>query len=129
MHDAQAQVTLQAINDIKLDIDNEISQMRMEFRSILEEMNAGVKVLAQAQRNGGVTLNNTHVAKAVRSVQTIGKNITNWTPGQYAGLEMLQPPNIIRRPVGYAGAGRDERSQDGNDSRPDSPFRHSNISR
>jgi len=82
--ETHAEVTLKAIEQLKLDFNNEIGQLRREVGAILEEVNSEVKALARTQRDGGVTFTNTNVARAVKSVQSIGKNIPKWTPSHRA---------------------------------------------
>lgn len=75
--EANAMATLKAIDQMKLDIDNEISSMRREMGSVLNELKSEIKALVQLQRDGAITFGNTNVGRAVKSVTTIGKNIQN----------------------------------------------------
>uniref|UniRef100_A0A7S4HP16 Ion transport domain-containing protein n=2 Tax=Odontella aurita TaxID=265563 RepID=A0A7S4HP16_9STRA len=75
--EANSMATLKAIDQLKLDIDQEITDMRREMGSVLKEMKSEIQELVQLQKDGAITFGNTNVGRAVKGVTTIGKNIQN----------------------------------------------------
>jgi hypothetical protein len=70
-----AELTHQAMADFKASIDNDIAALRREIVGMLQDVSNDMKEIRRVQKEGGVTFNGSNVAKAVRAVKSIGKNL------------------------------------------------------
>jgi hypothetical protein len=70
-----AELTHQAMADFKVSIDNDIAALRREIVGMLQDVSNDMKEMRRVQKEGGVTFNGSNVAKAVRAVKSIGKNL------------------------------------------------------
>ena len=65
-----------AIDQLKSDIDAELSNLRKDVVSLLEDMAGDVRSIRRLQSHDGITLNGKNVAKAVKAVKSIGRRGT-----------------------------------------------------
>lgn len=61
------------LDQFKTDIDTELSNLRSEVLSVLEDMAGDIRNIRRLQSHDGITLNGKNVAKAVKAVKTIGR--------------------------------------------------------
>ena len=63
-----------AMDELKADMENNITVLRKEMVSLLQDVSRDLKEMRRVQKEGGVTFNGSNVAKAVRAVKSMGNS-------------------------------------------------------
>lgn len=74
---ANAERQQKAMDQLKMDIDTEISSFRREVISLLEDISDDINTIRRLQSHDGVTFNGRNISKAVKAVKSIGRHGKN----------------------------------------------------
>ena len=65
--------TLREIGSLRSEMNSDISALRHELTTTLAKISVDIKRMSKIQRDGGITISNRQVAKAVRVVKGFGR--------------------------------------------------------
>jgi hypothetical protein len=73
LSDSNLQSQQRSLEQVKADIDSELSGFKREIARLLEDLSNDIKELHAMQSRGGITFSGKNVAKAVKAVKSIGQ--------------------------------------------------------
>jgi hypothetical protein len=73
LSDSNLESQQRSLEQVKADIDSELSGFKREIASLLEDLSNDIKELHAMQSQGGITFSGKNVAKAVKAVKSIGQ--------------------------------------------------------
>lgn len=74
----ETEVVRRGLEELRAELDNELSSFRREITTALHDLSADLKHLKQLQSEGGVTINGRNVARGVKVVKSIGRKVLVW---------------------------------------------------